>query len=184
MNAGERGPHGDHGQTGAQGEAGAAGAIGQTGSGGLAGLPGERGPHGDHGQAGDRGETGLDGKVGDTGRDGLAGLPGERGQSGDVGRTGPTGERGKIGVTRKQVLALFLFLAFALTLLAWRSEVNSQQIEDTIELSCELDAKIARNVNAVLDQTIRDTRRSDLPAEQVRERIEVFTAAQIQPLPC
>ena len=156
---------------------------------------GERGPHGDHGQAGDRGETGLDGAMGRDGSTGLAGLPGERGKTGDtgqagqigrVGEAGPIGPRGATGFTRRQVLALFLFLAFALTLLAYRSEVNANQIEENLKVSCEEDAVIAQNFNAVLDSAISDVRAasSDVPDADARERIGLYQAAKINSLPC
>ncbi len=60
------------------------------------------------------------------------GPTGDHGQDGSTGATGATGETGADGpsvLTRAQTLALFLFIVTVFVLLAYRSEVNADNIK-------------------------------------------------------
>ncbi len=102
----------------------------------------ERGPQGDHGQAGSSGQAGASGQrgyVGERGRDGQTGGTGVPGQTGRTGDTGQTGQMGPSVLSRTQTLAMFLFVVIAFTLLAYRSEVNADNIKENNTKQLEQD---------------------------------------------
>jgi len=88
------------------------------------GERGARGDQGQHGQDGRQGEEGVHGVRGVQGEDGIQGLPGAQGEPGEPGQ--PPG--GALRLTDRRLLVLYIFLAAALVLLAFRAETNSRNI--------------------------------------------------------
>lgn len=90
-------------------------------------TPGERGPKGDSGDF--QGERGASGE---------RGVAGERGPQGDDGRSGQAGAAGADShyLDRKKTLALFGFIVLAFVLLAYRTEVNSRDIQKAVYEVC------------------------------------------------
>lgn len=68
--------------------------------------------------------AGERGKVGDHGQDGKQGIQGLQGIPGTAG---------KDVLTKKQTLALFLFVVAAFGVLAWRAEANTSNISEQNE---------------------------------------------------
>ncbi len=58
------------------------------------------------------------------------GPTGDHGQDGSPGAVGPIGADGPSVLTRVQTLAMFLFIVSAFVLLAWRSEINANNIKN------------------------------------------------------
>jgi len=86
-------------------------------------VTGERGQKGDHGQHGEKGDKGSTGAVG---------------PSGPIGRTGPTSPY----LGRNQTLVIFAFIVVAFVLLAYRTEIITDRIEQDVFQACAERAEI------------------------------------------
>jgi hypothetical protein len=85
-------------------------------------MSGERGMTGDHGQQGADGRRGITGDTGPT------------------GETGPQGEQGPPGkvLSRTQTLALFLFVVFAFSYLAYQGQQFAAKTADLLYNECTI----------------------------------------------
>jgi hypothetical protein len=88
------------------------------------GPTGERGQQGDHGQTG---EEGMRGHIGETGAAGHAGVQGVQGVAGQTGEQGTSGKASSLTYTK--VLAGFLIMMLTFGILAWRSQMNTDNIK-------------------------------------------------------
>lgn len=97
----------------------------------------------------------------------------------------------KAAVARKRLLVLAIFTMFAFLLLAWRSEVAADRINDaqdritaTQRASCESGLVILVRFNAQQDALIAIERTNPFIDDRVRNaRIAAYESVRIEPLP-
>lgn len=87
--------------------------------------------------------------------------------------------------SRWQVTIAFILVMLAFTLLAYRSEVNTNRISRNVYLQCQANNRAANGTNHVLDALIAAvTITKSLPDSEKTDRIKKYQAVKVPMLNC